>query len=188
MSDEPPAPLPSRTLVGLLADAARRAVFAAMVLGADDLPTIAERSGCSTRDAVAALDRLTAGGLVEALEGGRYHLLAGAFELAARREAPPPPTSDFDDETADRRRILDQAFDDGRLVAMPAKHSRRLVVLDHIAQLFEPGRRYSERQVNAVLAAVDPDTAALRRYLVDERMLDRSGGEYWRIGGTFPLD
>jgi hypothetical protein len=180
--------LSSRALVGLLADETRRAVFAALVLGDDDPPAIATRIGASTRDTLAALDRLVAGGLVEPIERGRFHLLAGAFQLAARREAPPEGPSAFGDETDDRRRILDRAFDDGRLVAMPAKHSRRLIVLDHIAQRFEPGLRYTERQVNAMLATVDSDTAALRRYLVDERLLDRADGEYWRIGGTYPLE
>ena len=33
-----------------------------------------------------------------------------------------------------------------------------------------------------------PDTAALRRYLVDEGILDREHGEYWRTGGTFDPD
>ena len=187
MTDEPPAPLSSRTLVGLLADPARRAVFAALVLGADDASTVATRSGCTRRDTVEALDRLVSAGLVEPIDANRYHLLAGAFELAARREAPAPPPSDFVDETPDRRRILDQAFDHGRLVALPSKRSRRLVVLDHIVQRFEPGIRYRERQVNAMLAPVDPDTATLRRYLVDEGMLDRGGGEYWRSGGTVPI-
>lgn len=188
MSDEPPAPLSSRTLVGLLAHPARRAVFAALVLGADDVSTLASRSGCSQRDTVEALDRLTSAGLVEALDGNRYHLLAGAFELAARREASVPPPSGFDDETEERRRILDRALVDGRLVALPAKRSRRLVVLDHLVQRFEPGRHYTEWQVNAILASVDADTATLRRYLVDEGMLDRAGGQYWRSGGTFPVD
>ena len=32
--------------------------------------------------------------------------------------------------------------DDGRLGTMPTKRSKRLVVLDHIAQRFEPGRTY----------------------------------------------
>jgi hypothetical protein len=35
-----------------------------------------------------------------------------------------------------------------------------------------------------MLARRHPDTATLRRYLVDEGLLDRAGGEYWRIGGT----
>lgn len=185
---EPPAaPLSSRALVGLLADPARRAVFAALVLGDDEPASISARSGCSMRDTVAALDRMVAAGLVEAIDGGRFHLLAQAFQLAARREAPPEPASDFDDETEDRRRILDQALRNGRLVAWPAKYSRRLVVLDHIAQRFEPGRHYSEREVNVVLAAIDSDTATVRRYLVDAGFLDRADGAYWRSGGTFPI-
>jgi hypothetical protein len=40
--------------------------------------------------------------------------------------------------------------------------------------------------VNAVLERWYPDPAALRRYLVDEGMLDREAGEYWRSGGTVP--
>ena len=44
-------------------------------------------------------------------------------------------------------------------------------------------RRNAERQVNDVLGALHPDYAALRRYLVDEHLMDRAGGEYWRIGG-----
>jgi len=180
--------LSSRALVGLLADETRRAVFAALVLGDDDPPTIANRIGASTKDTMSALDRLVAGGLVEPMGRGRFHLLAGAFQLAARREAPDGQPTAFGDESVDRRRILDQAFTDGRLRAMPAKHSRRLVVLDHISQRFEPGLRYSERQVNAMLVSVDGDTATLRRYLIDERFLDRADGEYWRIGGTFPTE
>ena len=38
--------------------------------------------------------------------------------------------------------------------------------------------------MNLIIGQVHPDTAALRRYLVDEGMLDREAGEYWRSGGT----
>jgi hypothetical protein len=72
---------------------------------------------------------------------------------------------------------------DGRIEAIPAKRSRRVLLLAEVAQVFEPGVRYSERQVNDVLRALHPDYAALRRYLVDEQLMDRAGGEYWRIGG-----
>jgi hypothetical protein len=177
-------PLSARTLVGLLADPGRRAVFAALVLGAENGTEVGERTGLAAREVASALDRLTRSGLVEQLPGGGCHLLAQAFELAARAEASDPSPSAFGDETDDRRRVLDQAFRDGRLVQLPVKRSRRLVVLDHVVQRFEPGRRYSERQINAMLAPVDADVAALRRYLVDEAMLDRADGYYWRIGGT----
>ncbi len=38
--------------------------------------------------------------------------------------------------------------------------------------------------MNAVLRTFFDDYAALRRYLVDEGLLSRKDGEYWRSGGT----
>jgi hypothetical protein len=75
----------------------------------------------------------------------------------------------------------------GRLRSIPARRSKRLVVLDVIAQDFEPGVRYSEKQVNLILGKRHADTAALRRHLVDEGFMEREGGggAYWRAGGTF---
>jgi len=75
----------------------------------------------------------------------------------------------------------------GRIETLPAKRSRRLVLLDQIAQAFEPGVHYPEQRVSLFLGALHPDYAALRRYLVDEELLTRSGGQYWRSGGTVPV-
>ncbi len=73
---------------------------------------------------------------------------------------------------------------DGRIRALPAKHSRRLALLEKIAQGFEPGVRYPERDVSLFLGALHADYAALRRYLVDADFLSRANGEYWRSGGS----
>lgn len=74
---------------------------------------------------------------------------------------------------------------DGRISAMPAKRAPRLLLLDQVAQAFEPGRRYDEAAVNGVLKTVTNDHAGLRRNLVDEGFLSRTGdGTYWRSGGT----
>ena len=73
---------------------------------------------------------------------------------------------------------------DGRIATMPARKPRRQLLLDVIAQAFEPGVHYPEQQVSRFLGAIYPDYAALRRDLVDEQFLSRSGGEYWRSGGT----
>lgn len=72
----------------------------------------------------------------------------------------------------------------GRIHAMPAKYGRRRQLLDHVAQLFEPGVRYPESRVNLILHQVYDDYAELRRALVDEGFLAREYGIYWRIGGT----
>jgi hypothetical protein len=76
----------------------------------------------------------------------------------------------------------------GRLIVIPARRSKRLVVLDWLAQAFEPGRTYPESAVNQVLRRFHPDHAALRRYLVDEGFMARRDGCYWRSGGTFDVD
>jgi hypothetical protein len=74
---------------------------------------------------------------------------------------------------------------DGRLLSIPTARPKRLVILDWLAQRFEPGERYSETRVNLIIGQVHADTASLRRYLVDEDFLTREGGVYWRSGGTF---
>jgi hypothetical protein len=77
---------------------------------------------------------------------------------------------------------------DGRISVIPAKRAARLLLLDQVAQAFEPGRRYPELAVNEVLKALYDDHAALRRYLVDEDLLSRTpDGMYWRSGGTVPV-
>jgi hypothetical protein len=74
---------------------------------------------------------------------------------------------------------------DGRITALPAKRTRRRLLLDQVAQAFEPGRRYPEAEVDQVLKAVFDDHCALRRYLIDEEFMSRTAaGLYWRAGGT----
>ena len=88
---------------------------------------------------------------------------------------------------------------DGRIVSFPAKWSRKLVLLDWAVQSFEPGRAYTEADVNAVLTSLvaergadDPDARAdhvtLRRYLVDADLLGRENGFYWRTGGSVDVE
>jgi hypothetical protein len=90
--------------------------------------------------------------------------------------------------SADTQRVLRSFLDEeGRLHTIPTKRAKLLVVLDHVAQAFEPGTTYSEAEVNEIINQVHRDHAALRRYLVDEQFLTREAGRYWRSGGTFDV-
>ena len=85
-------------------------------------------------------------------------------------------------------RVLANFLDpDGRLKTIPTKLSKLLVVLDRLAQEFEPGQTYPEAQVNDVLRRFHPDFAALRRYLVENGFMTREDNVYWRSGGTFEV-
>ncbi len=85
-------------------------------------------------------------------------------------------------------KILQAFVGDGRLIQIPARRGKRLVVLELLAHDFEPGHRFTEAEVNERLQRWNPDYCALRRYLVDEGFLDRASGEYWRCGGELHID
>ena len=169
-------------LVGLLADPARRRVVAAMVLDEDDVSAIAARSGLSVPAVASAVARLEASGLVLRSDDGRLHLVGEAFAVAARDAASRRDRA-LEHDGPDAK-VLNAFVRDGRILSIPTVHSKRLVLLDMLAQEFEPGRRYSEKMVNLMLGKWHADTATWRRYLVDEGFLDRETGEYWRSGGT----
>lgn len=77
-------------------------------------------------------------------------------------------------------RVLDEYFVRGRLKALPSQLKKREVVLHRIAQAFEPGKRYAEKRVNAILKAFHADVATLRRELVGNKLLKQEQGYYWR--------
>jgi hypothetical protein len=170
------------TIVGLLADPARLKVVAALALGAGTIEEVADASGLTLKDVALAARRLSRAGLVHR-DGHTLSLHTERFGAAARAAAvaapAPEPLSDDPAEDA----VLSAFVRDGRLVSIPAQQSKRRVVLEHLVRVFEPGVRYPEREVNALLAVWHSDYAALRRYLVDEALLSRAAGEYWRTGG-----
>jgi hypothetical protein len=180
----PPTNPSAGELVGLLAVDDRRKVFAAIELGAASVERLVVATGLGLPAVAKALGTLVAGGLVAHDDDGALAVVGAAFRRAAREALERPRSDEHADLPDDERKVMDAFVRDGRLTSIPSSHAKRLVILDWLAQLFEPGRRYSEQMVNLVLGQRHPDTAALRRYLVDEGFLERERGEYWRVGGT----
>lgn len=71
---------------------------------------------------------------------------------------------------------------DGRLARIPAQHKKRMAVLRWLAEDFQPARRYAEAEVNRIISRRHPDFATLRRYLVDEELMQRQQSVSWRTG------
>jgi hypothetical protein len=175
------------TIVGLLADPTRLKVVSALALGAGTIEEVAAAAGLPLKDVALAARRLARAGLVRR-DGHTLELLTERFGAAARAAAEsapaPEPLSDDPTESA----VLAAFIRDGRLTTVPAQRGKRRVVLEHVVRVFDVGVRYPEREVNALLAVWHPDTAALRRYLVDEGLLSREAGLYWRTGGWVDVD
>jgi hypothetical protein len=79
--------------------------------------------------------------------------------------------------------VLRAFLRDGRIVQLPAARGKRRVLLEHVVAVFEPGVRYAEREIDAILRAWYDDHATIRRYLIDEGLMAREAGVYWRTGG-----
>jgi len=168
-------------LCGLLAEDGRLRVYAAVVLGAGTPSEVAAGSGLPARQVVVALHRLEQGGLVSTVDG-RLVADIGAFKDAVRESSPETAEEPLDPDRQ-RAAVLRAFVRDGRLVQLPAARAKRRIVLEHIAACFEPGVRYPERAVDAVLRAWYDDYVSLRRYLIDEDLMARENGLYWRTGG-----
>ena len=85
--------------------------------------------------------------------------------------------------TPGEARTLHAFLVDGRLVSIPAQPVKRQIVLRFLLErVFTEDRDYPEKEVNARLALFHPDVASLRRYLYDERYVDREAGQYRRRG------
>jgi hypothetical protein len=135
------------------------------------------------------LNRLAAAGVARLNDDRRsYRLDPETLRWAAGQVGPPRGAGlALGAANEDEEAVLRAFFRDGRLTEIPTKASKRRIVLERVALEFEPGVHYDEREVNAIVGRFFTDHAALRRYLVDERFLDRDHGVYWRAGGRVEL-
>ena len=95
-------------------------------------------------------------------------------------------SSAYAEARAEQERVVARLFTDGRLAQVPAKRKVRVAALLEVLGRFEPGRDYTEREVNEVLLEVHEDFAYLRRELVNYRYLARAEGVY-RVVATAPV-
>lgn len=86
--------------------------------------------------------------------------------------------------TEEAQKIIRKHFKQGdpvSLLAFPRKQKTKLVILNRIAELFDRGRLYTEKEVNRILSSVYGDYVTIRRYMIDYGFLDRKpdGSQYW---------
>jgi predicted transcriptional regulator len=173
-----------------LADANRLKIIGLLSQQELTVEQLAEMLNLSSSTVSHHLAKLTKAGLVSARAESYYNvyrLEVRTLEDMARRllakETLPAVASDVDLNAYDRKVLNNYSLPDGRLKAIPLQQKKLLAVLRYVVREFEPNVRYSEKQVNKVLARFHEDYARLRRELVEFRFMDRKGGggDYWRI-------
>jgi excisionase family DNA binding protein len=81
----------------------------------------------------------------------------------------------------EKAQILKSFFDpEGRLVSIPSRRKKRLVILDRLLQEFEPDRDYPEIEVNEILRRFHEDVCTLRREFIANKLMVREASVYRR--------
>lgn len=136
------------------------------------------------------LSKLAEIGLVSARAEGYYsvyRLETDALESMAKRllreETLPEVAKDLDRKAYDRKVLKDYLREDGRIEQLPTNRRKLDVILRYIAEHFDFGKIYTEKQVNEVIGALNEDISGLRRDLISVGYLERKrdGSEYWRV-------
>lgn len=171
-------------LIRLVSDPLRLSLLGRAAEGTLVVEEVADAFKVPKRKVAEAAGKLRAAGLIDNdLRLIHENLRSIAASLPSPAEAAATITDGPWSE--DEREILRRFFTGTRLKEIPTSRKKRVVVLERLAQEFEPGLRYQEVDVNFTLQLFNPDYTALRRYLVDEGFLTRSEGVYWRSGGRY---
>ena len=83
----------------------------------------------------------------------------------------------------DVKKVTKSYYDElGHLQSWPVKEKKRLVITQKFSYLFETGKIYTEKEVNAIISEVYEDYALIRRYLIAYGFLNRKndGSKYWK--------
>ena len=116
----------------LLADEVRLRVVAALVLGARTTADVVAAAGLTQRQALPALGKLEAGGLIRHDASGAWSFDIEEVRRIAREARPralPDDVGDVDESTG---AVLRTFLRGGRLTHSPTQHNKLLIVLDNI--------------------------------------------------------
>jgi ArsR family transcriptional regulator len=173
-----------KPLFKALADESRIRILAAIGRKGLSVAEIAAAVALTPATVSHHLGKLREAGLVEAERESYYTIYRFCRQplLDALRVLAENPEGAAEPAMLDRydQQVLSNYLANGKLTTIPAQRKKREVILRFLAQLFEPGRKYSEKEVNLLIADYHDDFATLRRELIMARLLTRSDGIYWR--------
>lgn len=173
------------SFVKAMASADRLRIIGVLVRGRATQTEIAEQLHVPVRDIFDNLAFLADVGVIHETDGV-YDLDEKAIETLARGqfEGKRPAYEVKADQPEDARKVLKNYLNaDGTLKQIPPAKNRLLIILNFIVDAFAFDTNYTEKEVNTILRRFHLDTAALRRYLVDNGLMAREGdgSRYWRV-------
>ncbi len=170
-----------------LADKSRLQILKSLAIEDMYVERLAERLGITAPTVSFHLKKLAEAGAVTSYKSQyymMYSLQKDVFDttiLEIIREESDEAALQAQRDADYRRKVIDTFFQYGRLKAIPTQRKKKRIILEEILKRFEPGRVYSEPEVNALINEFHEDHCTIRRDMIGEKLLAREGTKYWRL-------
>lgn len=169
-------------LLKALADETRLAIIAELTESDSYVEKLAENLSLTPATICYHLKKMEKAGLVTCSRTQFYIIYSLNKDLFAKTlgglvtNAVPKktPTDTYNDK------VIAAFFQNGKLLSLPVQEKKREVVLGKIVENFERNHDYTECEVNEIIHHLYDDFCAVRRALVDQKLMKRENGIYRR--------
>lgn len=168
-----------------LADKSRLQILKSLMAEDMYVERLAERLDLSAPTITFHLKKLMDAGAVESRKEQYYTMYSIKKEvfmtsiLDIIKEESPDSALQEEREQQYRKKVIDSFFEYGKLKSIPAQRKKEKICLEEIAKSFEPGKKYSEKEINILIADYNDDFCTIRRDMLSEGILEREGAAYW---------
>lgn len=170
-----------------LADKSRLQILKSLALEDMYVERLAERLDLTAPTVSFHLKKLADAGAVRSYKTQYYTMYALCSEVFEQRmidvlrEKSEEAELQQQRDAAYRQKVIDAFFDYGKLLSIPAQRKKKRIVLEEIAKAFQPGRTYTEKEVNLLIADFHDDFCTIRRDMISEGVMARDGQTYWLV-------
>lgn len=168
-----------------LADKSRLQILKSLIREDMYVERLAERLGLTPPTISFHLKKLEDAGAVEARKEQYYTMYSIKKEVFMTnimdiiKEESAQADEQQEREKAYRQKVIDAFFSYGKLKAIPSQRKKERIVLEEIAKSFEKEKKYTEREVNIIIADYHDDFCTIRRDMIAEGILLRDKEFYW---------
>ena len=170
-----------------LSDASRLRIVQSLTQGEMYTELLAERLGLTASTVSFHMKKLEDAGIVVSRKEQYYTVYSLNREVLEKTlyEAAVSGPDGADEqqrrEEQYRRKVIGAFFEYGRLRSIPVQRKKKLICYQLIAERFEIGRVYEEKEVNEIILPIHEDYCTIRRDMISEGIFRRDGSRYVRL-------
>lgn len=170
-----------------ISDRSRLQILKSLVQEDMYVERLAQRLGLTSATISFHLKKLEDAGAVRAYKEQYYTMYAVCREVFAESileiisEKSEEKAEQERREQAYREKVIDSFFEYGKLKAIPAQRKKERICLEEMIKAFDLGRNYTEHEVSEILMGFHEDYCTIRRDMIAERLMERTGSTYRRI-------